>query len=116
MAITYEWDVSQVETYPTLDSNVDVIHKVNWRLTALDGENNDPTGTIPITAQGGGVVVIDTSDLSSFVAFSDITTADVQGWVDAELGADMIANLKTNLVATITEIVTPSSVTKTIGE
>ena len=36
MAIGYTWDVSTVDTYPTLDSNADVVYNVHWRLTAED--------------------------------------------------------------------------------
>jgi len=114
MAITYLWDVSHVETYPTVDSNADVIHKVDWTLTATDGVNNDSTG-IPVSSQTGGQTVIDTSDLSDFVAFDSITIADVQAWVDADLGADMIAELKVGLDTRIAAVVTPTTVSKIIG-
>ena len=36
MAISYAWDVSTVDTYPTKDSNSDVVYNVHWRLTATD--------------------------------------------------------------------------------
>jgi len=36
MAIGYTWDVSTVDTYPTLESNADVVYNVHWRLTAED--------------------------------------------------------------------------------
>ena len=41
MAINYAWDVSTVDTYPTKDSNADVVYNVHWRLTATDDTNND---------------------------------------------------------------------------
>ena len=34
MAIGYTWNVSTVDTYPTLDGNADVVYNVHWRLTA----------------------------------------------------------------------------------
>tara|TARA_R110002126_G_scaffold69584_1_gene175552 strand:+ start:313 stop:663 length:351 start_codon:yes stop_codon:yes gene_type:complete len=114
MAITYEWDVSQVETYPIVDNNVDVIHKIFWLLKAVDDVNNDSEG-MPLTMYHNGSVTIDTSDLSSFVAFDDITTADVQGWVDASLGSDLIAELLSTLATRLEKTITPTSVLKTIG-
>ena len=36
MAIGYTWDVSTVDTYPSLESNADVVYNVHWRLTAED--------------------------------------------------------------------------------
>ena len=114
MAISYTWDVSTVDTYPTKDSKSDVVHNVHWRLKATDDTNKDSNGNI-WTADVYGSQVVDTSDLSSFTAFADLTAGDVQGWVEAALGADEVTELKAGLDANIAEKITPTSVTKTIG-
>ena len=118
MAISYEWNVSTVDTYPTKDSKSDVVHNVHWRLTATDDTNTvkDMDGNdIPATAGVYGSQAVDTSDLSSFTAFADLTASDVQGWVEAALGADKVTEMKAGLDAQIAEKITPTSVTKTIG-
>ena len=114
MAINYEWDVNTVDTYPTKDSNSDVVYNVHWRLTATDDANNDADGN-PQTATVYGAEGLDTDSISSFIAFADLTSSDVQGWVEAALGADEATALKANLDAQIAEKITPTSVTKTIG-
>lgn len=114
MAISYTWNVSTVDTYPTKDSKSDVVHNVHWRLTATDDANNDADGN-PQAASVYGSQPLDVSDLSSFTAFADLTASDVQGWVEAALGADKVTELKAGLDANIAEKVTPTSVTKTIG-
>ena len=114
MAISYTWDVSTVDTYPTLDSNADVVYNVHWRLTAEDDANQDAEGN-NWTATVYGSQAVDTSDLSSFTAFADLTASDVQGWVEAAMGADAVTALKAGLDAQIAESITPTSVTKTIG-
>ena len=114
MAISYTWDVSTVDTYPTKDSKSDVVHNVHWRLTATDDTNKDSDGN-NWTADVYGSQAVDTSDLSSFTAFADLTASDVQGWVEAALGADKVTEMKASLDAQIAEKVTPTSVTKTIG-
>ena len=114
MAIAYTWDVSTVDTYPTKDSKSDVVHNVHWRLKATDDTNKDSDGN-NWTADVYGSQVVDTSDLSSFKAFADLTASDVQGWVEAALGADKVTEMKASLDATIAKLVTPTSVTKTIG-
>ena len=114
MAINYTWDVSTVDTYPTKDSKSDVVHNVHWRLKATDDTNKDSDGN-NWTADVYGSQVVDTSDLSSFTAFADLTAGDVQGWVEAALGADKVTELKAGLDANIAEKITPTSVTKTIG-
>ena len=114
MAISYAWDVKTVDTYPTKDSKSDVVYNVHWRLTATDDTNNDAEGN-SLTAIIYGSQALDTSDLSSFTAFADLTTSDVQGWVEAALTADTVNDMKDSLDSTIEELVTPTSVQKTIG-
>ena len=114
MAISYTWDVSTVDTYPTKDSKSDVVHNVHWRLKATDDTNKDSNGN-NWTAEVYGSQLVDTSDLSSFKAFADLTASDVQGWVEAALGADEVTAMKASLDANIAEKITPTSVTKTIG-
>ena len=114
MAINYTWDVSTVDTYPTKDSKSHVVYNVHWRLKATDDTNKDSDGN-NWTADVYGSQVVDTSDLSSFKAFADLTASDVQGWVEAALGADEVTAKKASLDAEIAEKVTPTSVTKTIS-
>ena len=114
MAIGYTWDVSTVDTYPTKDSKSDVVYNVHWRLTATDDTNQDSDGN-NWTATSYGSQGVDTSDLSSFTAFADLKASDVQGWVEAALGADEVTALKALLDSQIAELITPTSVTKTIG-
>jgi len=114
MAISYAWDVSTVDTYPTKDSNSDVVHNVHWRLTATDGTNKDSDGN-NWTADVYGSQGLDTDSISSFTAFGSLDAAKVQGWVEAALGADKVTELKASLDAEIAEKVTPTSVQKTLG-
>ena len=114
MAISYAWDVKTVDTYPTKDSKSDVVYNVHWRLTATDDTNNDADGN-SLTATVYGSQGLDTSDLSSFTAFADLTASDVQGWVETALTADTVNDMKDSLDSTIEKLVTPTSVQKTIG-
>ena len=114
MAISYTWDVSKVDTYPTHNGQSDVVYNVHWRLKATDDANNDANGN-PQTASIDGHQLLDTTELKSFKAFADLTASDVQGWVDTALGADKVTEMKASLDAEIAKLVTPTSVTKTIG-
>ena len=114
MAINYAWDVSTVDTYPTKDSNSDVVYNVHWRLRATDDTNTDSDGN-NWTAEVYGSQGLDTDSISSFVAFADLDAAKVQSWVEAALGADEVTAMKAGLDAQIAAKITPTSVTKTIG-
>lgn len=114
MAITYEWDVKTCDVYPSKSSKSNVVHNVHWRLTAEDDANQDADGN-NITATVYGSQGLDVSDLSSFINWSDLTSSDVQGWVETAIGADEVTAMKARLDAQIGEIVSPSSVTKTLS-
>ena len=114
MAISYAWDVSTVDTYPTKDSKSNVVYNVHWRLTATDGTNKDSDGN-NWTASSFGSQSLDTSDLSSFTNWSSLDAAKVQSWVEAALTADTVTAMKSSLDAQIAEKITPTSVTKTLG-
>jgi len=113
MAINYTWNVSTVDV-KEIDSNADTVFNVHWRLTGADDANNDADGN-PQAATVYGTQSLDTSDLSDFTAFADLTASDVQGWVEAAMGEDKITEMKANLDATIAELVTPTVQTKQVG-
>ena len=115
MAIGYTWDVSTVDTYPTKSSKSDVIYTVHWRLTATDDSNQDEDG-VNISETIYSSQELDTSDLSSFKAFADVTVSDVQGWVETAIGSDKVTSMKASLDAKIAETITPTSVLKKIGD
>tara|TARA_Y100001938_G_scaffold138209_1_gene203348 strand:- start:5709 stop:6056 length:348 start_codon:yes stop_codon:yes gene_type:complete len=114
MAISYTWDVANVEAYPTKSSKSNVVHTVHWRLKGTDDSNNDSEGN-PQIGELYGSVSLNTDDLSSFKTFSSLTLSDVQGWVEATIGSDEITKIKSSIDAQIAEKVTPTSVSKIIG-
>jgi len=113
MAINYTWDCKTVDT-KTINGNEDTVINVHWRLTGEDDVNNNSEGN-PQTATVYGTQELDTSDLSDFTSFADLTTSDVQGWVEAAMGAIKVQAKKDSLDAQINELVNPVVQTKTIG-
>ena len=114
MAISYTWDVSTCDTFPTKSGKSNVVYNVHWQLTATDDTNNDANGN-PQTASVYGAQSLDTSDLSTFTNWSSLDAAKVQGWVEAALTSDKVTEMKTGLDAQIAEKVTPTTVQKTLG-
>jgi len=117
MAINYTWNVSTVDV-KEIDSNADTVFNVHWRLNAEDDAHTvkDFLGNdVPISTSVYGTQALDTSDLSSFTAFADLTASDVQGWVEEAMGADKITEMKAGLDANIAELVTPTVQTKQVG-
>ena len=117
MAINYTWNVSTVDV-KEIDGNADTVFNVHWRLNAEDDANivKDFLGNdVPISISVYGTQSLDTSDLSDFTDFADLTTSDVQGWVEEAMGEDEVQAKKDNLDAQIDELINPVVQTKTIG-
>jgi len=112
MAISYNWDVNTVDVYPTDGDYTDVIYNVHWRLNAVD-TRVDAEGN-PYTASVYGTQVLDTSDLSGFIDFDSVTSAEVQGWVESAMGTEEVQSLKDGLDANIAGQINPTSETKTL--
>jgi len=117
MAINYTWDVSTVDV-KEIDSKADTVFNVHWRLTGTDDTNtvkDSQDNDIAAASTVYGSQPLDTSDLSSFTAFADLTASNVQGWVEAAMGEDKITEMKAGLDANIAELITPTVQTKQVG-
>ena len=113
MAINYTWDVSTVDTYPTLDGNADVVYNVHWRLTAEDDANQDADGN-NWKASSYGTQTLSTSDIGDFKPFDEVTSDMVKGWVIDAMGEEEVANLEASLDSQIESQKNPTSITKTL--
>ena len=113
MAINYTWNVSTVDV-KEIDGNADTVFNVHWRLTGTDDANNDADGN-PQAATVYGTQSLDTSDLSNFTAFADLTVSDVQGWVEEAMGEEAVTNMKAGLDGQIEKLVNPVVQTKQVG-
>jgi hypothetical protein len=61
--------------------------------TQVDAKGN------PYTASVYGTQALDTSDLSGFIDFDSVTSAEVQGWVESAMGEEQVQTYKDNLDA-----------------
>jgi hypothetical protein len=93
------WDVNTVDVYPTDEGHSNVIYNVHWRLNAVDTQV-DAEGN-PYTAVVYGTQVLDTSDLSGFIDFDSVTSAEVQGWVESAMGEEQVQTIKIILMQTL---------------
>ncbi len=110
MANTYTWDCKTVDTYPTHESLTDVVYNVHWRLTATDSAEEHSATSI-----GTQTLTLDSIDAGAFIPVAELTNAQVSAWVEAEMGAERVAEIKTSLDGVLTELATPTSVTMQIG-
>lgn len=82
-----QWIINKAEVLNKLDKTK-VISSVEWRLTAASGEN---------VAVRNGVQQLDTTDLSGFTSFADVTQSQLSTWVQDAMG-DKYKELKLDLI------------------
>lgn len=98
MAITYTWDVVQMDCYPQYDGETDVVFTAHWTLTGTDG-------TYTGAAYGAQTVTIDPD--APFTPYADLTKAQVIGWVQDAMGPEEVASLEFNIAGQIGNQVNP---------
>jgi hypothetical protein len=96
------WSVQQMDCYPILDGNEDVVSTVRWMLSATQGNHFSSID---------GIINFPVTNLSSFVPFADLTEETVIGWVKSQIGAEQVAGYEAAVAAQIEALVNPPVVT-----
>lgn len=114
MAINFTWNIKQVDVYPTLEENTNVIYNVHWELKAEDSEHQKSNGR-NVKASNVGVQHLDTSDLSGFIDFDSITSSQVETWIENAMGSETLEMHKQSLRDNIAKQITPTSIAKQLA-
>ena len=111
---TFEWNCKTVDVYPTDENYADVVYNVHWIVTGtsdlLDPQDN------PYTATNIGTQTLNTSDITDFIPFEDLTNEEIVAWTQGAMGEEQVTQIETNIDAQIENLITPTSLTLTIGE
>ena len=102
------WKVVACDYTKSLNSKADVITVVHWEVT-----DSETVSGVTHFGRTYGAQALDTSDLSSFVAYASVTEANAIGWAKAAMGSDEVTRQETAVAAQITESKTPTSGTGT---
>jgi hypothetical protein len=102
MAITNTWSIQQLDAYPELDGQTDVVFSVHWTLVGTDGTYNG-------SVYGSVGVTLDPD--APFVPYASLTQAQVIGWVQDALGEEQVASYEANVAQQIENQINPPVVT-----
>lgn len=102
MTTTYNWTVVQMQAYPEMDGETDVVFVVHWVLNATDGTYTGSVyGSVGVTYEAG----------TPYTAYADLTQAQVIGWVQDALGEEQVASYEANVAQQIADQIDPPVVT-----
>jgi len=112
--ITYNWNCKTVDCYLEQEGNADVVYNVHWRVTGVS-DTLDPEGN-PYSATNIGTQTLNASDITDFIPFENLTNEEVVVWTQTAMGAEQVASIEANIAQSIELLITPTSITATIGE
>ena len=110
---TFEWNCRTVDAYPTDGEYTDVVYNVHWRVTGVS-DQLDPEGNA-YTSTSIGTQVLDTSTITDFIPFADLTNAEVVQWTKDTMGTEQVDQIEAGIESSINEEINPTSITMTIG-
>ena len=105
-----ETRINTIDRAISEDDLADVCKTVHYSFYKQEvvGEGDD---AVTYSASSIGTVGLDAPDSENFTAYADITEENVQGWVEAKIGADRLAEIEAGLDAQIAEQKTPTKAT-----
>jgi len=119
--ITYNWNCRTVDCYPEQNNEADVVYNVHWIITGVSDVPMPPVTTPPIpgatySATSIGTQKLDTSQITTFIPFEDLTNDEVVAWTKSAMGAEQVTAIEASIESQINSLITPTSITLTIGE
>lgn len=102
MTTTYTWAVVQMDAYPEVDGETDVVFSVHWTLTGTEA------GFVGFVYGSQGVTV---DPKAPFTPYDKLTEAQVIGWVQDAMGVEQVAAYEANVAQQINDQIYPPVVT-----
>ena len=109
--ITYDWNCKTVDAYVEQGGNDDVVYNVHWRVTGTKEDGGEQYSSASI-----GTQTLDTSEITDFIPFDQVTNEQVVAWTQAAMGAEQVASIEANIANAIELEINPVSITLTVGE
>jgi len=112
--VTYNWNCRTVDAYVEQNAEADVVYNVHWIVTGTSDELNPQDN--PYSATSIGTQTLDTSEITNFIPFDQVTNAEVVAWTQDAMGSEQVTAIETGIANQIALLIAPVSVTLTVGE
>ena len=99
MPITYTWTATSLIGYPVIDGETDVVTRASYTVLADDGEGH--------TADYSNFALTPIDPSVPFIPYADLTNDIIIGWVQYNIGPDLIAAIEGSLAIQIERQVNP---------
>jgi len=112
--ITYDWNCKTVDAYPQDGEYADLVCNVHWIVTGASDKLDSKGDAYTVT--NIGTQALDVSDVTDFIPFEDLTNEQVVAWTKSAMGEEQVASIEAGIQSQIDSLITPTTVTLTIGE
>ena len=99
MPITYTWTATSLIGYPVIDGETDVVTRACYTVLADDGEGH--------TADYSNFALTPLDPSVPFIPYVDLTNDIIIGWVQYNIGADLVASIEGSLAIQVERQVNP---------
>lgn len=99
MTNKYNWNITQLDCYPSVQGESDVVFNVHWEVIG-----NDSNGHI---GRVYGTQSINLNPDDSFIPYNELTQQQVIDWVSSAMGSDKIADIHFDIDEQIERQVNP---------
>jgi hypothetical protein len=99
MPITYTWTATSLIGYPVIDGETDVVTRACYTVLADDGEGH--------TADYSNFALTPLDPSVPFIPFADLTNDIIIGWVQYNIGPDLIAAIQGSLAIQVERQIDP---------
>ncbi len=112
MAITYSWNIIEIESKPTVGAYTDYVVTAHWTLSGIDSSYESSVyRTLSDNTYVGsvyGTVSFEVDESKpNYTLFANLTLPQVIGWVQESLGVDRIKALEAAVASQIQAQVSP---------
>lgn len=99
MPITYTWTATSLIGYPVIDGETDVVTRASYTVLADDGEGH--------TADYSNFAYTPLDPSVPFIPYADLTNDIIIGWVQFNIGPDLVASIEGSLATQVERQVKP---------
>ena len=112
--ITYDWNCRTVDAYVEKDEEADVVYNVHW-IVSGSSDTMDSQGN-PYSATSIGTQTLDTSEITNFIPFDQVTNVEVVEWTQDAMGEEQVTTIEASVASQIESLIHPTTITLTVGE
>ena len=94
------WSITNLDRIASKNSKTDVVCAIFFVLSDSETQGSGDN-EVTHTGESSGAVVLDTTDLSSFIDFEDITENDAISWAKSAISAEQLEAQESEISAQI---------------